>query len=228
VVFTSDHGDMLMSYDWPNNKGRAEDGSCRVPLLIRYPRRLKPGISELLVGTFDLMPTLLGMMGLPVPETCQGHDLATAITEGRADAVEFQPLFFLPADWRGIYTRRYTYSFTVRTGNSQRDIRSRERYNCLYDRFEDPWETRNLYGAPESADPQERLHRQTLDWMKRFGDSGFIFEWLLRQVIREEDYPAVITVPAKRPRNWEGRLKGIPLDILNRLKNHDKPRRQSD
>ncbi len=219
VVFTSDHGDLLMSYDWPHNKGRAEHGSCRVPLLIRFPARLKPGVSELLVGTLDLMPTLLGLMGLSVPETCQGHNLAAAIAEGRDDAVEFQPLFFLPGDWRGIYTRRYTYSFTVRNGDSEKDVQSRKRYNSLYDRVEDPWETRNLYGLPEHAELQERLHQRTLDWMRRFGDSGFTFEWLVRQVIREEDYPAVSTEPAKRPKGWEGRLKGCPLDILAAMKN---------
>jgi arylsulfatase A-like enzyme len=219
VVFTSDHGDLLMSYDWPMNKGRAEHGSCQVPLLIRYPGRLKPGVSELLIGTFDLMPTLLGMMGLSAPATCQGHNLAAAIAEGRSDVVEFQPLFFLPADWRGIYTRRYTYSFTVRTGSSGKEIQGKKHYNRLFDRVNDPWETRNLYDVPEYAEVQRSLHKQTLDWMKSFGDSGFTFEWLLRQVIREEDYPAVATNPPKRPRGWEGRLKGRPLDILTSLRN---------
>jgi len=214
VVFTADHGDLLMSYDWPRHKGRAEDGSCRVPLLVRFPGRLKPRVSDLIVGAFDLMPTLLGLLALPIPETCQGRDLASAIVEGRDDAVAFQPLFFLPADWRGIYTRRYTYSFSIRTGDSPQDIRGKELYNSLYDRQEGPRETRNVYDAPEYASMREQLHRQTLDWMKRFGDTGLTYQTLLRKVIREEDYPAVTAPPKERPSGWEGRLKGRPLDLL--------------
>ena len=33
-----------------------EDESCRVPIIIRYPEKLKPRRSELLVGTLDLIP----------------------------------------------------------------------------------------------------------------------------------------------------------------------------
>ncbi len=214
VVFTSDHGDLLMSYDWPGNKARAEHGSCRVPLLIRFPGHLKPGVSELLMGTFDLIPTLLSMMELPVPETCQGHDLATAIAEGRDDAVEFQPLFVLPLDWRGIYTRRYTYSFTVRTGDGKPDLYHKKNFNCLYDRATDPWETRNLYDLPEHADLRQQLHEQTLAWMKRFGDTGCTFDALLRLVLCEEDRTNLNLPWPQKPAGWNARLKGRPLDIL--------------
>jgi arylsulfatase A-like enzyme/lysophospholipase L1-like esterase len=211
VVFTSDHGDMLMSYGWPNNKGRAESGSCHVPLLVRFPGRLQPRASDLLVGTFDLMPTLLGLLGLPVPDTCQGHNLAEAIIDRRDDAVESQPLFFLPADWRGIYTRRYTYSFTVDPESSHHRALSD---NLLFDRQEDPWETKNLFDSPAHQEIRNKLHQATLKWMAGFGDTGFRFQALLERVVRAEDWPAVSLGPQYRPRGWEGRLKGRPVDFL--------------
>lgn len=61
-------------------------------------------------GTFDLMPTLLGLLGQPVPATCHGRDASVAIAAGRNDdGVDALPLSFLPANWRGVYTRRHTY-----------------------------------------------------------------------------------------------------------------------
>ncbi len=44
-----------------------------MPLLVRYPGHLKPGVSELMIGTLDLMPTLLGLMDLPVPRHATGE-----------------------------------------------------------------------------------------------------------------------------------------------------------
>ncbi len=214
VVFTSDHGDMLGSYGWPYNKGRAEDLSCRVPLLMRWPDKLKPGTSDLLIGTFDLMPTLLGLLGLPVPETCQGRDASAAILENRDDDIDAQPLFFLPLNWRGIYTRRYTYSVEFSAPDRVNRADNGDTFNVLYDRQADPRETRNLFHDPASAALRQRLHQQTLDLMKRFGDAGLSNHEILRRVVREDDLPDVLTAPGKRPAGWEGRLRGRPVDIL--------------
>ncbi len=214
VVFTADHGDLLMSYGWPYNKGRPEDGSCRVPLLMRFPGRLKPRASELLMGTFDLMPTLLGLMDLRVPKSCQGRNLAAAIVQGRDDAVESVPLFFLPMNWRGIYTRRYTYSFCTdpRAGDSAK--KRRFTFDCLYDRQQDPWEMKNLFGSAEAEGVQKRLEKECRSWMARFGDPGFVYGELRRRVVREEDWPGASLRPGRRPRGWEGRLRGRPIDFL--------------
>jgi arylsulfatase A-like enzyme len=214
VVFTSDHGDLLQSYGWPNNKGRAEHGSARVPLLVRWPARLKPGTSELLLGTLDLMPTLLGLMKLPVPATCQGRNAAPAVLAGRDDGVDEQPLLFMPLNWRGVYTRRYTYSFSLQDPAEPNTPGGRSTFNVLYDRQTDPWETRNLFAAPEAAATRAKLHAQTLALMRRFGDPGLPFDEVLRRVVRADDLAAVNTPPPKRPPGWEGRLKGRPVDVL--------------
>lgn len=218
VVFSADHGDLLRSYGWPDNKGRAEAGSARVPLLLRWPDRLKPGTSELLLGTLDLMPTLLGLMSLPIPSTCQGRNAAPAILRDRDDDVDALPLLYIPLNWRGVYTRRYTYSFAL-PGQPQypNDLSShaRETFNVLYDRQKDPWETHNLFNAPEAATVRAQLHAQTLEFMKQFGDTGLSRDELIQRVVCEEDLPEIIAhLPWKRPSGWEGRLKGRPVDLL--------------
>jgi arylsulfatase A-like enzyme len=203
-----------MSYDWPSHKGRAEHVSARVPLIVRWPAQLRPGISDLLLGTFDLMPTLLGLMDLPIPATAQGRNAATAIREGRDDGVDEQPLFFLPTNWRGIYTRRYTYSVSLDQPAEPNTPGGRQTFNVLYDRSNDPWETKNLFADPGTTKVRAELHARTLALMQRLGDPGVSYQELLRRAIREEDYPVVTMPPAKRPKGWEGRVKGHPVDHL--------------
>ena len=151
VVYTSDHGDMLMSHNWPYNKSVPEIESIRVPLLIRWPRGLRPRSSELLFGPLDFMPTLLGLLGLKAPATCQGRKLDEAIRAAHDDAVESVPLFHFSGNWRGIYTRGHTYAFDLSDREIGQDALAagRARYACLYDHDADPRELHNLYDAPE-------------------------------------------------------------------------------
>jgi arylsulfatase A-like enzyme len=217
VIFTSDHGDTLMSYDWPNNKGRAEHVSSRVPLIIRWPARLQPGTSELLIGTLDLMPSLLGLLGLPVPPSCQGRNTSQAILEGRDDGVNEQPLLFTPLNWRGVYTKRYTYSVALHEPSEPGIAGGKDTFNVLYDRKNDPWETRNLFADPASQALKEQLHSKTLELMARFNDGGSCNSEIVKRVLNDEDLSAVLTPPGKRQRGWESRLKGAPYELMKNI-----------
>jgi arylsulfatase A-like enzyme len=51
------------------------DESIRVPFLLRYPAALGPGgrTIDMPISTPDIMPTLLGLCGIDVPETVEGR-----------------------------------------------------------------------------------------------------------------------------------------------------------
>ncbi len=205
VVFTSDHGDLLGSNGRPWPKCFPEDGSVRVPLLMRWPGILPAGEArDLLVGSLDLMPTLLNLLGLPAPETCQGQDLSPHVLAGRDDAVSSVPLFLLPGNWRGVYTRRYTYS-TTKTPNPRLSFRT------LYDKKKDPLQTKNLYGSPEHAALQEEMNRLTEEWMARYDDS-FLSMGQLAKVCFENG-----RIPSTRP-GETGILRGRPVDCVRAAK----------
>lgn len=214
VVFTADHGDLLRSYDWRINKRRAETGSSRVPLIIRWPTRLKPGVSDLLIGSLDLMPTLLGLLDLKVPETCQGRDASEAIIAGTDDGVDALPLFEIRMNWRGVYTRQYTYSESLHDPTDSDIPGGRKTFDVLYDRRADPWETRNLFDSPEAAGIREQLHQKTHELMRRFGDMGESRDQIFALSLRDEDQGALNLPLGKRKGQWEGRLKGRPIDFL--------------
>ena len=81
VVFTSDHGDMLGSHG-QMRKQKPWDESIRVPLLIRGPGVMNRAI-DMPINTPDLMPTLLGACGVPVPASAQGTDFSPVLCGAR-------------------------------------------------------------------------------------------------------------------------------------------------
>ena len=61
LMFTSDHGDMMGAHGMAK-KQKPWDESIRVPLLLHWPVGFGKGAREVksLIGSEDLMPTLLG------------------------------------------------------------------------------------------------------------------------------------------------------------------------
>jgi N-sulfoglucosamine sulfohydrolase len=69
VVFHwSDHGPLPRGKRWPYDSG------IHVPLVVRWPGHLDPGgVSEQLVSTIDLGPTVLSIAGVDIPQHMQGQ-----------------------------------------------------------------------------------------------------------------------------------------------------------
>lgn len=207
VIYTSDHGDLLGSHgirDW--HKSVPEHVSCRVPLIMRWPGKLAPRVSDMLVGSMDLMPTLLGSLGIQPPATCQGSNYAGALMKGKDAATEYVPLFFWgeKSDWRGVYTHRYTYAFEP--DGASRGI------NVLYDRQEDPHELKNLFDSPDHRKVRDELHALTKKSMASFHDQHVPFD-----VAKKKIYVDPVAAQAKwsPDQAQSGALLGRPVDLLN-------------
>ncbi len=68
VFHWSDHGPLPRGKRWPYDSG------IHVPLIVRWPGRIAPGtVSQDLVSTIDLGPTVLSVAGLPIPHHMQGQ-----------------------------------------------------------------------------------------------------------------------------------------------------------
>jgi arylsulfatase A-like enzyme len=74
VILTSDHGEEFLEHGGLVHE-QVYDPTLRVPLIIDVPGW--PGKREFaeLTETVDLMPTILGYAGVPVPEQARGQDL---------------------------------------------------------------------------------------------------------------------------------------------------------
>lgn len=181
VVFTSDHGDMLGSQGQVR-KQKPWDESVRVPLLVRLPGEARKGRRvDAPVNTPDLMPTLLGLCGIPVPSSVQGDDWS-AVARGAASPADNAVLIQCPSpfgewtrarggrEYRGVRTRRHTY------------VRDLNGPWLLFDNETDPYQLDNLAGKPEHAALQARLESELHRLLVQTGDDfqpgpAYIKKW---------------------------------------------------
>jgi Arylsulfatase A and related enzymes len=96
VVFTSDHGDLLMEHG-RLNKGSPYKTSAGIPLIIRYPRKIKSGkIIETAYSSVDVAPTILSLLGVKDTSsaTFQGVDGSQELTtSGNVSAQQDKIIF---------------------------------------------------------------------------------------------------------------------------------------
>lgn len=79
VVFTSDHGDMLGDHGMLEKRSLYEEAT-RVPLLIHVPwLSLEQRDIAGAIGHIDLVPTLLNLLGQPIPGHLQGKSRASVL-----------------------------------------------------------------------------------------------------------------------------------------------------
>ncbi len=182
LVFTSDHGDMLYSHG-RQKKQQPWDESIRVPFLLRYPAALGLGgrTIDMPISTPDIMPTLLGLCGIDVPDTVEGTDFSTVV-KGALPVPDNAALISCPSpfgqwtrkaggrEYRGVRTERYTY------------VRDLDSPWLLLDNIADPYQLTNLVNRPEHARLQEQLEGLLRAKLTQTGDdfrSGwdYIRQW---------------------------------------------------
>jgi arylsulfatase A-like enzyme len=170
VVFTSDHGDMLFSQG-QRKKQKPWDESILVPFLVRYPAELgrKGRTIDMPINTPDIMPMLLGLCGIEIPETVEGKDFSD-IVRGEAKAGDNAALISCPSpfgqwkrsdggkEYRGVRTRRYTY------------VRDLNGPWLLYDNQEDPYQLNNFCIKPEYSKLQKELDGVLSEKLKQTND----------------------------------------------------------
>ena len=78
LIFTSDHGASFL-----HGKATLYDGGTKVPWLMRWPRAICAGTRvESLTSHVDILPTILDLLRMPVPEHIQGQSVA-ALARGQ-------------------------------------------------------------------------------------------------------------------------------------------------
>ena len=86
VIFLSDNGGGSGASNKPlrGGKGRMFEGGIRVPCLIRWPRRIKPGtVSDAFLTSLEIFPTVLAAAGIAAPEgvVLDGFDMTPVLTK---------------------------------------------------------------------------------------------------------------------------------------------------
>lgn len=161
ILFTVDHGDHLGQHRM-YQKMEMYEPAVRIPLIIRVPGCRSRSFDQP-VSHLDVMPTLLDLMGVEIPDDLDGDSLADSILSGTPPPE--RPVFSQYSGnptigdiRRAVITRRYKYIY------DPADIPE------LYDLEDDPLEMRNLAADPAYQEVVRRLHEMGKSWAEGHGD----------------------------------------------------------
>lgn len=151
VIYAADQGFYLGEHGWFDKRWIFEE-SMRMPLLMRWPEKIKAGARyDQLVQNIDYAPTLLEAAGEPTPEDMHGTSLWRVILD---DAVIHEDLYYhyymhgacgVPAH-DGVRTDRYKYVHFYRDGEVN-----------LFDLEQDPLEMASIHDDPAYASILEQM-----------------------------------------------------------------------
>ena len=164
ILFTSDHGELLGDYGCFGKRCML-DSAARLPLLIRYPKLFPAGrVCETPVSLVDVMPTLLAAAGLEWSGLgLQGVDLAGLVAGGLDDRTVYSQ--FRRAEL-GLYmalSRRWKYFYSAP-----------DRREFLFDREQDPGETRNRAGVDFCRPALDEMRGRLLAFMRSQAEAAAV------------------------------------------------------
>lgn len=167
VIFNSDHGEMLGDHGLLFKGGYFYDEVVHVPLILRAPGRLPAGKRiTALAEEIDVLPTILEMLDIKVPEGVQGRSLL-ALIEGKS-----RPAQAVHAEFPAIKM--------IRTESWKLVHYVRAPHGELYDLQEDPHELYNRFDDPGAAKARQEMQAALADWLINSQDP------LLKPVLAEK------------------------------------------
>ncbi len=165
VVYTSDNGFFLGDHGFYNKMWMYEQ-SLHMPLIVRYPKEIRPGlVSDDIVTNIDFAPTFLDYAGVAKPPDMQGSSLR-ALLQNRRPGEWRQAMYYHyygdygVAPHYGVRTRRYKLIHFYSTGEWE-----------LFDLEEDPSELSNRCSDPGYAGVVRELMLELNRLRSLYGDS---------------------------------------------------------
>jgi arylsulfatase A-like enzyme len=165
VVITADHGEEFFEHGDIGHSRTLYEEVLRVPFLLSWPGQLPAGGTyEEMAGLVDVMPTLLGLLGIAPPTGLQGLSFATQLTQHMDARPERK--FFAQIINDGVASemvRHQRYKLIRNNRGQQSDPEE------FYDLQQDPLERTNLTSQAQS---QVAAWRQELDLFNRFASQA--------------------------------------------------------
>jgi arylsulfatase A-like enzyme len=169
IIYAADHGEMLQDKGF-YQKTLPYDSSCRIPLIVRYPEKFKPGsMRKEFVDLLDIFPTLLDIAGirLDYKPSFKGARLdgeSLLFNESQKRKIQFAHT--CTGRYRWVMTRdeRYKYIYYFAGG-----------HEYLYDMQNDPAEKTNLLSSPDCPLPEyAMLKAEAIDREMECGPGGTV------------------------------------------------------
>ncbi len=193
VVYCADQGFYLGEHGWFDKRWAYEE-SLKMPLIIRWPGKVKAGSrSQAMVQNIDYAPTLLELAGVKLDWEVHGISLAPLLKNGG----------ITPADWRDTLYYRYidgghgvpqhsavrTPNFKLLHFDQPRNTAEEANVWELFDLKNDPQEMRNLAKQSQFATKLASMKKRYWETKRFYGDTDeSVWTNRRRNQFPEEDY----------------------------------------
>ena len=169
VIYTSDQGFYLGEHGW-FDKRFIYDESFKTPLLIRWPNKIKAGITnDEMVQNLDFAQTFLEAAGIDAPKDMQGESLIPLLTESGKDWTR-DAVYYHYYEYPSVHMVKRHYGIVNKDYKLVRFYYDVDEWE-LYDRKNDPNEMNNVYNDPEYSNIVSDLKIQLAELRKKYKDS---------------------------------------------------------
>jgi len=176
IVYTSDHGSSLFD-NGLLHKGTHFDESVRVPFIMHWPGKVKPGVRQGFSTHVDLLPTLVSLAGGEVPANAEGFDLTEMLKDPAKKVQDFAVMECTLTT--AIITSKWRMSINHFNGDCD-----------LYDIENDPRSFNNLADKPQYAEVKKELTEKLIKWRQNLSPEMSIpddpYKW--RDCLGPADY----------------------------------------
>jgi len=151
IVFTTDHGDYIGNHGFRGKGFPAYEEAYNIPFILKGANQENRGIrSNAILGTLDIAPTILDIIGIDIPAEMDGVSQGS-IVQGEIDKVRSSFIIENRAVQKGFYQKMIisdTYKAVYYYGQN---------YGELYDMSADPDQYNNLWDKDEYQDIKKDL-----------------------------------------------------------------------
>jgi arylsulfatase A-like enzyme len=136
-------------------------GPSPIPFVMRWPGHIEPGRDDILFNSVDIMPTILGLMGIEVPQLVEGGDYSGIF---RGENMERPDSALLQlGSWRAVRTP--THTFAVNHGTRK----GPEGAN-LFNNAEDPYQMHPIAWDDGDREEMNDMRESMAEWLERTND----------------------------------------------------------
>jgi uncharacterized sulfatase len=177
IVYTSDHGDMLMSHCLNGKACGVYDEMARIPLVVKGPNIPQGKCCPNTVSHISLTPTFLQYMGIDSPSPIEGKSILSLFSNPDSQQkndpifIEFGRFENIHDCVGGLQLMRCVFDGRYKLAINLNDM------DELYDLEEDPYEMKNLINDSDYSDERNRLHDILLEHMNITRDPFRGYHW---------------------------------------------------
>ena len=189
IIYTSDHGDMLGGHGLMAKGPMMYEEITNVPFIVRSPDGPGGKVSQALVSHLDIIPTMLDVAGINIPDSLHGTSLSPILGDPEATVrdsimINYHRFANNHDGWGEFYPIRCAVDERYKLAINLLET------DELYDLSTDPYEMTNLINDPVHTEARNRLHDTLLSEIDRIRDPFRSVRWANRswRSVREPFY----------------------------------------